>query len=419
MRPNSNEGTFRHFLLFFGGQQASLLGSSVAQFAIIWWITLETKSAIYLSVAALAGLAPMIALMPVAGVLVDKWNRKKVIAVADFLQALTTVVLILSFWTGLMAVWSVLLILALRGMCQAFHQPAVAAIIPLMVPASKLSRMNGVSYFLSGAMALIGPVIGAVILTSARIEQALWIDPITFMVALLPLLTITIPDVRQKRQESSFRHDFGEGLGFIRNSRGFVALTVLATALNFLLTPLPTLLPYYVKFDHLGNASSLAFVIAFLQAGMLAGGLMMSVLKGFNKKVRDITVFIYVVFFGYGLVALAPTGMFSVIAVGALVMGFAIAPANVLISTIFQTRVPLQMQGRVNAVLGSLASAAQPFGMLLAGALVEFTSTAALFLMCTVGGLFTLTISWLFTDVRKLDSDLGQHLDSQNPAVQG
>jgi DHA3 family macrolide efflux protein-like MFS transporter len=403
METQPDPTKFRDYLLFFAGQQASLLGSSVAQFVIIWWITLETQSAAYLALAALAGLVPMVVLMPLAGVLVDKWNRKTVITLVDFLQAMTTVLLILLFWTGYASIWLVLLMIALRGVCQAFHSPAVGAIIPLMVPKDKLSRVNGLNYLLGGAATLVGPIVGAVLLAFAPIDLILWLDPATFLVALIPLLIIRIPPVREKQEKSSFRKDFLEGLGFIRNTRGFMTLTMLATALNFLLAPLSTLLPYYVKFDHLGDASALAFIMAFFQGGMLAGGLLMSIMKGFKKRLTASLLFVFIVFLGYGVVALTPIGLFWFMAIGAAVMGFAVAPANVLISTIFQIAVPLKMQGRVNSVLGSLSSAASPFGMLLSGAVVGFMGTANLFLICTATGLFTLMLSWLFTNVRQLD----------------
>jgi len=403
METRANELTFRSYLLFFAGQQASLLGSSVVQFVIIWWITLETQSAAYLSIAALAGLAPMVVLMPLAGVLVDRWSRKLVIFVFDFLQALTTVVLILLFWSGHISVWLVLLMIALRGVCQAFHSPAVSAIIPLMVPEDKLSRVNGLNYLLNGAVTMVGPIAGALLLAFAKIEQILWVDPVTFVVALVPLLLIGIPSVRSKEEKSSLSRDFVEGLSFIKKAKGFIPLTTLATALNFLLAPLSTLLPYYVKFDHLGGVEALAFVMAFLQGGMLAGGLMMSVIKGFKKKIATSIFFVYVVFLGYALVALTPTGQFWFMALGGLVIGFAVAPANVLISVIFQTVVPMKMQGRVNSVLGSLGSAAMPVGMLLSGAVAGFMGTANLFLACTVSGILILTFSWLFSEVRYVD----------------
>ncbi|TET65185.1 MFS transporter [Candidatus Bathyarchaeota archaeon] len=403
MEIQASQVTFRSYLFFWSGQLVSLLGSSIAQFVIIWWITLETGSALYLSIASFLGLVPMIILTPFTGVLVDRWSRKALIGIADFLQALVTVVLIFLFWLSSVSIWQVLVLLTLRGIFQAFHSPAVTAIVPLMVPKAKLSRVNGLTYLFTGAVTLIGPVVAALLLAFWKIHQILWIDAITFIVAVIPLLIITIPSVRKKQDKSSFSKDLGEGLAFIKNARGFLPLLTLATLLNFLLTPLPTLLPYYVKFDHLGEVSDLAFVMAFFQGGILAGGLLMSVIKGVKKKTGAIMSSVYIVFLGYALVALTPSGLFWFMALGGLIMAFCIPIANVSIQTIIQTVVPLKMQGRVNSVTMALSSAATPLGMILSGVIVEFTRTANLFLGCAGLGILVLTLSWFFTDIRHVE----------------
>jgi DHA3 family macrolide efflux protein-like MFS transporter len=364
---------------------------------------LETESALYLSIASFLGLVPMIVLTPFAGVLVDRWNRKALIGIADFLQALVTVVLIFLFWLSSVSIWQVLVLLILRGIFQAFHRPAVSAIVPLMVPKAKLSRINGLNYLFTGAVTLIGPVVAALLLTFWKIHQILWIDAGTFLVAVIPLLIIAIPSVRKKQDKSSLRREFGEGLAFIKNGRGFLPLLILATVLNFLLTPLSTLLPYYVKFDHFGEAPDLAIVLAFFQGGILAGGLLMSVMKGFKKKMVAIMSSIYIIFLGYALVALTPTGLFWFMAIGGLIMAFCVPVANVSIQTIIQTVVPMKMQGRVNSVTMALASAATPVGMILSGVIVEFTRTANLFLGCTGLGVLVLTLSWFLTDIKHVE----------------
>jgi DHA3 family macrolide efflux protein-like MFS transporter len=403
MEIQAGQVTFRSYLFFWSGQLVSLLGSSVAQFVIIWWITLETGSALYLSIAAFLGLVPMIILTPFAGVLVDRWSRKALIGIADFLQALATVVLIFLFWLSSVSIWQVLVLLTLRGIFQAFHSPAVSAIVPLMVPKAKLSRINGLNYLFTGAVTLIGPVVAALLLAFWKISQILWIDAITFMVAVIPLLLITIPSVRKKQDKSYFGKDLGEGLAFIKNGRGFLPLLMVATVVNFLLAPLSTLLPYYVKFDHLGEVSDLAIVMAFFQGGILAGGLLMSVMKGFKKKMVAIVSSVYIIFLGYGLVALTPTGVFWFMAIGGLIMAFCVPIANVSIQTIIQTVVPMKMQGRVNSVTMALASAATPVGMILSGVIVEFTRTANLFLGCSGLGILVLTLSWFLTDIRHVE----------------
>ena len=403
MEFQPDEKSFRSYLLLWSGQLTSLLGSSAAQFVIIWWITIETQSSLYLALASFSGLVPIVLLSPFAGVFVDRWSRKMLIGIVDFLQALATMVLIFLFWLGNVAIWHVFLILILRGIFQAFHSPAASAIIPLMVPKSKLSRMNGLNYLLSGAVTLTGPVIAAVLLSFWQVYDILWIDVLTFMVAIVPLLIVKIPSIRMQGDDSSFKEDFREGLTFIKNARGLLPLLLVATALNFLLTPLSTLLPYYVKFDHFGEVTDLAFVLALFEGGMLAGGLFMSVTKGFRRKAVAISISIYFLFFGYALIALSPTGMFWFMALSGLFAAFWAPIANVTIQTIFQTVVPMKMQGRVSSVTMAMAIAAQPIGMILSGVIVEFTRTSYLFLACAGLGMLTLTVAWFFTDMRHVE----------------
>lgn len=403
MEIQANQATFRSYLFFWSGQLVSLLGSSISQFVIVWWITLETESTLFLSIASLLGFAPIVILGPLTGVLVDRWSRKALIGVVDLLQALTTVALISLFWLDVVSVWQVLALLTLRGVFQSFHTPAVFAIIPTMVPKEKLSRMNGVNYFFTSVASLAGPVVAALLLEIWEISQILWIDAATFLVALMPLLLIGIPSVRKEQDRSSFRKQFGEGFAFIRNARGLLPFIMLATTVNFLLAPLTTLLPYYVKFDHLGGASDLAFVMAFAQGGMLAGGLLMSVKKEFKRKMVMIISATYVLFAGYILTALTPTGVFWFMALSGMILTFSFPIIDVLVMTILQTVVPLKMQGRVTSVTMSLAHFAQPGGMILAGVITTLTATTNLFLGCAAVGILIATLSWIFTDIKHVE----------------
>jgi DHA3 family macrolide efflux protein-like MFS transporter len=404
MEVQVSQETFRSYLFFWVGQLVSLLGSSIAQFVIIWWITLTTGSALYLALASFLGLAPMVILGPFVGVFVDRWNRKILIFTADFLQALATVVLIFLFWLGVVSLLHIFILLTIRGILQAFHSPTVSAIIPLMIPKEKLSRMNGLNYLCSGAVTLIGPVAAALMLAFWQIHQILWIDMATFIVAFIPLLMIKIPPVRREQEKSSFKEDFLEGFTFIRNGKGLPPLLALATALNFLLVPLSTLLPYYVKVVHSGGAPDWAFVMAFLQGGILVGGLVMTVIKGFKKKMVAVALSLYVIFLGYALIALTPLRAFWFMAMGGTIMALCVPAANVTLQTIIQTVVPIKMQGRVNSVVNALASAATPFGMVFSGIIVQFIPTANLFLGCAIIGALTVTVSWLFTDVKHVEN---------------
>ena len=126
----ADQATFRNYLFFWCGQLVSLLGSSIVQFAIIWWITVETGSALYLALASFLGLTPLVMVGPFAGVYADRWNRKKRVFVADLMQALAIVILIVFYWIGNVVIWQVLAVLTVRAVFQAFHEPTVSAITP-------------------------------------------------------------------------------------------------------------------------------------------------------------------------------------------------------------------------------------------------------------------------------------------------
>jgi len=187
--------TFKSYISFWSGQMFSLLGSSAVQFVIIFWITRTTKSTVYLSIATFFAFLPQWILGPLIGVYVDRWNRKLIIALSDFFQAFTTFIIILLFFFNAETVWVIIIINSIRGLCQAFHWPATNAIIPIMVPKEHLSRLNGLNFFFTGLVNTIGPIIAATLLAILTIEQILWIDVITFLIAIVPLLLIKIPKV--------------------------------------------------------------------------------------------------------------------------------------------------------------------------------------------------------------------------------
>jgi len=131
--------------------------------------------------------------------------------------------------------------------------------------------------------------------------------------------------------------------------------------------------------------------------------LLMSVIKGFRKRMVAVMVSINLICVGYALVALTPTGLFWFMAIGGMIMAFCLPIANVSIQTIRQTVVPMKMQGRVTSVVGALATAATPFGMILSGTIVEFTRTSNLFLGCAGLGILISTVSWFLTDIRYVE----------------
>ena len=185
--------TFRHYLYFMAGQQFSLLGSGIIGFVITWWITIETQSVLYLSLASFLIFIPQVIVTPFAGVLSDRLNRKTIIFAVDSGQAVLTLGLFLMFATGFTHIGMILMIHTLRSTLFAFQVPTFHAILPSMVPKDKISRINGANFLFSGLIFMVGPIMSALLLEWFPITSIFLIDVVTFLIALVPLILIKIP----------------------------------------------------------------------------------------------------------------------------------------------------------------------------------------------------------------------------------
>jgi len=408
----ANSQTFRRYVFMWSGQLFSILGSSVVNFAITWWVIVLTKSPTLLSISVFMYMLPMAFLTPIAGVLADRWSRKKIVAIADSLQASTTLWIILLFIIGAANPLLVIMIVGLRGIFQAFHVPTVNAITPTMVPKDKISRMNGFGYLFSSLINIFGPVLGALLyeMLHGDIFLILWIDIITFFIALIPLLIIKIPVVKRSKIEvkkNSFLFEFKTGIKTIRLIPGILTLLLLSMLLNFLLMPFNVLLPYIIEAPHIhaGSASDFAFVMVCFQVGMVLGALLTSVKKEWKHKLFAYFGSLIVITGLLSVFAFVPNGFFLMMGIAMFVVGFFLPIGNTIYMTIIQTTVPHDKMGRVSSIDHSISALIAPFGALIAGPLAEVFGARAVFLFCSIIGIVATSYTWRVMKVNKIDYD--------------
>jgi DHA3 family macrolide efflux protein-like MFS transporter len=345
----------------------------------------------------------------------------------DFLQALATVVLLFLFRFNVATVPILLGFIALRGVFQAFHTPAIQALIPIMIPRKHLNRFNSIDFFMSSVIFLIGPLVAAILYAAFPMHQVLWIDAATFLVALIPLFFIKIPKldselVKKEKEKGSFLKEFKEGIVFIREKKGLLSLLSVFTAANLFLMPLFVLLNLFVL-NHGGGEIQLSYVLAFSQAGTIAGSVLFIIWKGFKKKVNGVALGILIGYIGYIVTTLAPTGLFWFMGIGMLITGFALPMANISSQTIWQTVVPKEKLGRVMSVRITIAQMTAPVGMILSGFIAEAISIQYLFIATAILGILALAVSWFLTSLRKVEDDIIYESDenkeiSEIPAVE-
>jgi DHA3 family macrolide efflux protein-like MFS transporter len=417
MEEIANQKTFRNYLVFWSGQLFSLLGSMVVHFIITWWIQKETNNPSLLALSSLLYMLPMIIATPIAGVLSDRINRKKIILLVDSLQAVATFILIMLFLMNFTEIWIIFIFIAIRAVFQGFHYPTVSSVTPLMVPKDKLSRINGVNFLFSGLVQLIGPALGATLSLFLTFYQILWIDIITFFIALIPLLLIQIPSAKTKEsststERQSFFKDFKEGLGLLRVVPVLLTIIILAMFLNFLIQPLAILLPYYVNTIHGGDISSYAIVSISMNAGMILGAIVTIIKKKWKHKILTTFIGIVILFLGYAYLALVPTGFFIMMIVGLLIMGITLPIINTIFQTIEQTIVPPDKIGRVMSIDSTLSMMITPLGIVLTGILSVPLGVMNLFLYCGIFGVAISMATYLFTNIRHFEKEKKTDSDS-------
>ncbi len=415
--------TFRSYIFFWAGQLFSLLGSSIVQIVIIYWITIETESLTIISIAAFFSFLPQFILGPLAGVFTDRWNRKLLIGLSDFFQALTTFSLVLLFFFNIQQVWLIILINSIRGVFQAFHWPVVNAIIPLMIPKKHLSRMNGINYFFTGLVNTMGPIIAISLLLLLPIDQILWVDILTFLIAITPLLLIKIPPLPKKpitKHEKSYLKEFKIGFKAIKIVPGLLTLLFVATILNFLGNPFNTLIIYYIKVTHVGTDSNLAIVLASIQAGMFVGAMIVVTKKVWNKKPLIIFAGILIGEIGHLILAMAPPQNFLMISIGGFMFAFIVPFVNTMFLTILQTVIPPDKQGRVMSNVITIVTLVSPVAMIISGPIAELIGITTLFVICAVLNFIFIICVWIFSNVRNNDYDkvyeyeLDENINYQN-----
>jgi DHA3 family macrolide efflux protein-like MFS transporter len=362
------------FFTIWGGQVFSLVGSALVQFALVWWLTKQTGSATILATASLVALLPQIVLGPFVGALVDRWNRRSIMIVADTSIAAATGVLIFLFATGIVQVWHIYVILFIRSLGGAFHGPAMTASTSLMVPNNHLTRISGLNQLLQGFLSIFAPPLGALLISLLPTQGVLAIDLGTAALAVLPLLFVSIPQPpRQAAQahgtakKTSYWRDLGDGFTYVIKWPGLLGLIILAMLLNFLLSPSSSLLPLLVMQEFHGGAAELGWVESVSGVGVILAGLMLSAWGGFKRRI--ITSFCGIIGIGIGVIltGLAPAEWFWLLLAASFILGFTQVFANGPLGAIFQSSIEADYQGRVFSLIGAGATAMMPLSLLIAG----------------------------------------------------
>lgn len=385
----------RKFLPIWTGQAFSIIGSQVAAFAVVWWLTQQTGSAKVLAGLTIAQLLPQVFLGPFAGAFVDRWNRRLVMIAADGIGALLAGILALLFLSGNIQVWHIYVITFIRSLLGTFHFAAFQASTALMVPEDQLSRVAGMNQTLWGALNIVAPPLGALALSVMPFPAIMGIDVVTAMIAVTPMLFVYIPQPeRQLGAQTAFSilTDVKEGFSYLWHWPGARLVLFGSALINALVWPAMSLIPLLVTQHFGGGAMQLGWINSAWGIGLVAGGVTLGVWGGFKRKSTTVALGLVGSAIGLLITGFAPPAFFWLAFGGLLLFGFMNPIVNGPLVAIMQSAVPPDMQGRVFATVGSVASLAAPIGMALAGPMADSLGVQFWFIL---GGIVELALVYI------------------------
>lgn len=373
MSKNSERQWQRNISLFLFSQTISLIGSTIVQYAITWHLTLTAKSGFILTLAVIFGFLPTVFIAPFAGVWADRFNRKKVIVMADGFIAIATLILAILFYRGYDSIGILLIISSIRAFGSGIQSPAVSAVLPQLVPEKKLMRINGLNGTISSMGNLFSPVISGFLLNYLPLATIFMIDVVTAVIAILIVVFLIKIPTHQKAKETQktdYIEDLKSGFTYIRDNVVIRKLFGYYAFAFLMFVPINFLSPLHVVRvfgDEVWRLSTLR--IAF-SAGMIIGGGVVIVSGGFRNRMHSVLFSAFMIGLSGVSMGLVRNFWFFIGLMGVvgLVVPLLSAPSLVLL----QEKVSEAYLGRVFGVATMFGNLVIPMGMAIFGPLADY-----------------------------------------------
>lgn len=396
----------RDFFTIWTGQAISLITSAILQMAIIFYLTEKTGSAMVLSIASLVGFLPYAVFGPVIGVLVDRYDRKRIMIGADLIIAAAGAVLAIIALYMELPVWMVMVVLFIRSIGTAFHSPALSAVTPLLVPEDQLTKCAGYSQSLQSISYILSPAAAAFLYTVWELNAIIAIDVLGAVIACITLAFVRIPKLSIDEQSLSryFMKEMKEGFIVLKSNKGLFALLLIGTLYMFVYMPINALYPLISMEYFNGTPIHVSITEIAYASGMLTGGLLLGRLFGsFKKRTLLITASIFMMGASLTISGLLPPDGFVIFVVCCAIMGLSVPFYSGVQTALFQEKIKPEYLGRVFSLTGSIMSLAMPVGLILSGFFADRIGVNHWFLISGILVISIAVICPLVAEVRKLD----------------
>ena len=382
----------RVFAIIWTGQFLSILTSSIVNFAIVLWLSLETGSAEVLAFATMAALLPQSVLGLFTGIFIDRWKRKRVMIMADSFIAFCTLILAVLFYFDLAKISHIYVLLALRSVGSAFHMPAMQASVPLLAPKSELMRIAGINQVIQSVSNIAGPALAGLFITMMKMTNILLLDVAGAAFACLSLCFVFIPDPSHEERNSELHlwREAKEAIMEVRNQYGLSWLFLLSILATFVIMPVSVLFPLMTLNHFAGNA----FQVSLVEVSWGGGALLAGALLGLKKYRWNEILLINGMYIALGLTflfsGLLPVSGFIWFAVLTALGGVCGSLYFATFTTVIQSRIDPGVMGRVFSFYMSFSMLPSMIGLLSTGFLADSIGLGNTFIisggfLCLIG----------------------------------
>ena len=402
----------KNYRLFFSGQSISLIGTWMTRIATSWLVYRLTGSALLLGVVGFAGQIPSFLLAPFAGVLVDRWNRHRLLVITQILALLQSLAMAILALTGLIKIWQVVALSVFQGLVNAFDMPARQAFVVEMVDRrDDLANAIALNSSMVNAARLLGPSIGGVIIAAVGEGWCFMIDAISYLAVIASLLAMTLtPRLLKPSTSANIIDQLREGWVYASRFAPIRSILLLLALVSLVGMPYTILMPVIANDVLHGGPNTLGLLMAASGVGALVGAMFLAA----RKSVLGLGKFIPITAaaFGAGLVAFSFSRVIWLSLLLMVVTGLGFMVQMAVSNTVLQTIVDEDKRGRVMSFYTMAFMGTAPFGSLLAGTVAERIGAPHTLLFggigCILGALwFAQSLPALRRDVRPIYVRIG------------
>ncbi|HUA00964.1 MAG TPA: MFS transporter [Candidatus Aquilonibacter sp.] len=359
----------RNFQLFFSGQLISLVGTWMDTVAEAWLVYRLTGSSLLLGTVTFAGQIPVLLASPIAGMVADRFNRRKVVIATQTLSMIFAGILAFLTITKRVTVKEVILLAALMGIVNAFDIPTRQAFLVEMVGREDLLNAIALNSSMFNAARIIGPSVAGILVASVGEGWCFFANSVSYIAVIAGLLLMKLPPpTRRVEKASPFEH-IREGFRFVRDTAPIRALLLLIGLVSLVAMPYAVLMPVFAATILHGNARTLGILMTAAGIGALAGALLLAGRRGVGGLGRIVALACGA--FGAALILFSFSRYWLLSAILLIPVGFSVMTQMGSTNTLIQAMVPDRLRGRTMAVYSMMFMGMAPFGALISGALAD------------------------------------------------